>query len=215
MNSTGQTILGGRAIEGYAVGVLHLNSTYPLPPGNAQHAQSYGFPVAFEPVPISDPWALMKGDPSIAPLIIEACEKLITRGARIIVGACGSFAFFQKETAAAIDIPVFTSVLTQIPFLVQSLGRRRLGVICASASSMTDKIFEQCNVTDPSRLVISQMKGMSEFDAMLTGIAPMDVTEMERQACKVAKNWLQTTPTSARFCCNAATCPPMAKRSSH
>jgi glutamate racemase len=201
-------IVGGRAVEGYAVGVLHLNSRYPLPPGNAQHAQTYGFPVAFQAVPIDDPWALMRGDESIAPLMIDACAQLAQRGVRIIVGACGSFAFYQKATAAACDVPVFTSVLTQIPLILQSLGKKRLGVICASASSMTDVIFEQCEVADPSRLAITQMKGMSEFDTMLSGEAPMDVAKMDVQACEVAQKLISDNPDIGAILLQCSDLPP-------
>jgi glutamate racemase len=201
-------ILGGRPLEGYAVGVLHLNSRYPLPPGNAQHAQSYGFPVAFQAVPIDDPWALMRGDESIAPLMIEACAALVQRGVRIIVGACGSFAFYQKATAAACAVPVFTSVLTQIPFILQSLGDKKLGVICASSTSMTDVIFDQCSIADPPRLAITQMKGMSEFDAMLTGDAPMDVVQMEAQVVEVAKKLQLDNPDIGAILLQCSDLPP-------
>ncbi|MGL5838962.1 MAG: aspartate/glutamate racemase family protein [Sphingorhabdus sp.] len=205
---SGRTLSGGRSIEGYAIGVLHLASTYPLPPGNAQHAQTFRFPVAYQTVPISDPWMLMNGDPAIAPLMIEACAALIKRGVRVIVGACGSFAYFQQEVAAASEVPVFTSVLAQIPFLLQALGRKKLGVICASASSINERIYEQCRIDDPSRLAITQMKGMSEFDAMLTGVQPMDVATMEKQAVEVATKLQRDTPDIGAIMLQCSDLPP-------
>ncbi len=73
-------IRGGLSVAGYTVGVLHLASRYPLPLDNAQHAQTYPFPVCFEEVPVGDPWALMQGDPSIEPLLVAACQRLVSRG---------------------------------------------------------------------------------------------------------------------------------------
>lgn len=198
----------GRPIEGYSVGVLHLNSTYPLPPGNAQHAQSYGFPVAFETVAIDDPFALMRGEDHIGGLLIEACGRLERRGVRTIVGACGSFAYYQRMAAKASQVPVYTSVLSQIPFLLQALGDRPLGVICASASSMNERIYDQCGIADPSRLVIDEMRGMSEFNRMLKGDEPMDEHLLCEQACQVASRLLDTAPDIGGIVLQCSDLPP-------
>ncbi|QLC23933.1 hypothetical protein HFP57_02050 [Parasphingopyxis algicola] len=207
-NNSEQKLAPGRAIEGYAVGVLHLGSTYPLPPGNAQHAQSYDFPVAFEAVAIDDPFALMRGEDHIGELLIEACCRLERRGVRAIVGACGSFAYYQRMAADASRVPVYTSVLTQIPFLLQALGSRPLGVICASASSMNERIYDQCGIDDPDRLVIGEMRGMSEFDAMLEGDRPMDERLLCEQTCEVAGRLLDTAPDVGGIVLQCSDLPP-------
>ncbi|MEO0419438.1 MAG: aspartate/glutamate racemase family protein [Pseudomonadota bacterium] len=208
MTSSELQLAAGRSIEGYSVGILHLSSTYPLPPGNAQHAQTYGFPVAFEAVTIDDPFALMRGDDHIGKLVIEACVRLEQRGVRAIVGACGSFAYYQRMVAEASRVPVYTSVLTQVPFLLQALGSRPLGVICASASSMNQRIYDQCGIADPGRLVIDEMRGMSEFDAMLKGDQPMDEALLREQTCQVAKRLRETNPEISGIVLQCSDLPP-------
>jgi aspartate/glutamate racemase len=200
----------GLAVEGYVVGVLHLESRYPLPPGNAQHAQTYPFPVAFEAVPVTDPLALMRGEPSIEPLLIAACERLVRRGVRVIVGACGSFAYYQKAVAETASVPVFCSVLTQVPLILQSLGRKRLGVICASDSSMNQRIYAACDVADPSRLAIAQMKGHSEFDRMLTQREPMEEARLREQTVAVAEQLARTHSDIGALLLQCSDLPPYA-----
>lgn len=200
----------GLAVEGYVVGVLHLESRYPLPPGNAQHAQTYPFPVAFETVPVTDPFALMRGEATIEPLLIAACERLVARGVRAIVGACGSFAYYQKKVASVSSVPVFCSVLTQIPLLLQSLGIKRLGIICASDASMNERIYAACDVADTSRLAVAQMKGHSEFDRMLTQREPMDEAKLCQQTVEVAQNLLAKHPDIGAFLLQCSDLPPYA-----
>ncbi len=212
MSQISEPIVGGRSIEGYSVGVLHLASRYPLPPGNPQHVQTFNFPVCFEAVNISDPWALMNGEKSIEPMIVEACEKLVTKGVRTIVGACGSFAYYQKSVADACKVPVFTSVLTQIPFLLQAIGNRKLGVLCASSTSVNERIYEACDIARPDRLVIDQMKGMSEFDRMLEGTNPMNVDEMEKQCCEAVLRMVEREPDIGGLVLQCSDLPPYGRR---
>lgn len=212
MNTASQKLSSvGLAVEGYSVGVLHLRSSYPLPPGNAQHAQSFDFPVAFEAVDIDDPFALMRGEEQIGELLLEACDRLERRGVRAIVGACGSFAYYQLMAAEASQVPVYTSILTQIPFLLQALGSRPLGVICASASSMNARIYEQCGISDPSRLAIEEMRGMSEFDSMLERGQSMDEKRLCEQACDVAARLLERAPDIGGIVLQCSDLPPFGR----
>ncbi|MEO1406764.1 MAG: hypothetical protein AAFV54_09780, partial [Pseudomonadota bacterium] len=82
-----QLAVGGTSLAGFPIGVLHLASTYPLLPGNAQHAASYPGPVLFEEVPIDDVWALMNGEDAVGEAMVEAAKRLQDRGVRAIVGA--------------------------------------------------------------------------------------------------------------------------------
>lgn len=214
-NPTSNLASSGLAVEGFSVGLLHLRSSYPLPPGNAQHAQSYDFPVAFEVVDLDDPFALMRGEERIADLVLEACAKLERRGVRAIVGACGSFAYYQRQAAEASQVPVYTSVLTQIPFLLQALGRRPLGVICASTSSMNERIYDQCGITDPSRLVIDEMRGMSEFDTMLRDGRSMNEQRLCEQACEVAARLLKRAPDIGGIVLQCSDLPPFGRAIQH
>ena len=52
---------------------------------------------------------------------IAAARELEADGVRAITTSCGFLAMFQKEMAAAVDIPVFTSSLLQAPVVYRML----------------------------------------------------------------------------------------------
>lgn len=210
MTSQQTPLLGGAAVAGYPIAVLHIASRYPLVPGNAQHAQSYDFPVLYICVDIDDPHALMKGDPSIAPLVLEACEKAASAGARAVVGACGSFAYFQKEVSQQASIPVFLSIMTQVPFLLQSLGSKTLGVIAAKASAINARLFKACDITTPERLAITDMASSGEFQTMLRQSAPMNTARLEEEACAVATALVSQHPDIGALVLQCSDLPPFA-----
>ena len=201
---------GGASVAGYAVGVLHLQTVYPLFPGNTQHAQSFPRPVLFEAVDVDDVWALMRGEPDIAPKILAAARRLEDKGVRIIAGACGSFAYYQQTVAAQLRVPAFLSVLTQIPFLLQSLGGGRLGVVCASASSMNERTYDACGINDPSRLVVREMSGSPTFDHMLAGGSPINSEALCEETCAVAEKLVADAPDVKAILFQCSDLPPFA-----
>jgi hypothetical protein len=165
---------GGGAVAGYPVGILCLRSTHPLLPGNVQHAQSFDTPVLYHIIDLEDPWPLMRGEPQIADMLAVA-------------GACGSFAYYQKRVSETAAVPVFLSILTQLPFLLQALPRAaRIAVIPAVGESMNARVYEQCGIDDPSRLHIAPMRGRPVFDALLDkGVMP-DVEGLRRETVECA-----------------------------
>ncbi|MEM1113906.1 MAG: aspartate/glutamate racemase family protein [Pseudomonadota bacterium] len=200
----------GLPLEGYTIGVLHLDTRHPLLPGNPQHVQTFNFPVAYEAVPQQDLAALMRGDPALEPLIVAAGERLAARGVRSIVGACGSFAYYQRALASALTIPVFSSVLVQIPFLLNALGERKLGIIAAKASSVNERIFSECGVADSARLAITEMQGQPEFDRMLSGSSAVDEAALREELIGVVGRLIATNPDISAIMLQCSELPPFA-----
>jgi Asp/Glu/hydantoin racemase len=179
---------GGAATAGFPVGILTLDTRHPLLPGNVQNARSFDFPVVYEAVRLDDdPFALMRGDESLTERIVAAAVRLESRGVGVIAGACGSFAYYQASVAEAVSTPVFMSVMLQAPLLLASLGSsRKLLVLCAKASSMTDRVLADCGVFDRRRLVIQEVAGRPEFDRMLAGGEPMNIRAFHDEVLEAA-----------------------------
>src|SRR6266550_6196244 len=126
-------VFGGVATSGCPVGIMTITTRHPLLPGNVQHAQSFAEPVVYGEVSVHDASALMGGDASLLDPILETAQRLARQGVRAIAGACGSFAYYQKAVAEALEIPVFLSILTQVPFIQRSLGsKKKLCILCAA-----------------------------------------------------------------------------------
>lgn len=191
-NAFQNPIASGFAFTGFTVGVLCLSTRHPLLPGNMQHAQSFGAPVIYQTVHVSDPWQLMQGDTALTSSVIDGVLQLASKGVRAVVGACGSFAYYQKAAAAAAPVPVFLSILTQVPFILQSLAKQhRLGVICAIRESMNPRVYQQCEIHEPERLNIIAMHGRKYFDAMVASASMESVNGLRDEVVNCARELAQ------------------------
>jgi Asp/Glu/hydantoin racemase len=149
--------IGGSPVAGFTVGILTLETTHPLLPGNVQNAMSFAFPVIYETVKgISFP-QLMAGDSACDAAIRIAIERLERMGVSIIVGACGSFANWQTRIREYSKVPVFASIMTQVPFILSGLpAAQKLGVVFADAAAFTPRVQQECSISaaDVQRMVI-------------------------------------------------------------
>ena len=205
----GALAAGGYATVGHGVGILTLDTRHPLLPGNVQHARSFARPVLYEPIHCSDPRSLMRGEPALAPLVVAGALRLQEHGVSLIAGACGSFAYYQREVAEAAHVPVFLSIMTQVSFLLGAIGRaHKLGILCAVASALAPRVFDACAISDPSRLVIREMQGQPEFDAMLAGADHIDVDRMTEEVVRVAECLVADAPEVSALMLQCSELPP-------
>lgn len=196
---------------GGILGLLHLRTKHALLSGNLQNGRTFNAPVLRSEIACSDVARLLQGDPELEPLIVDACRDLERRGARAIAGACGSFGFYQPVARNAVSVPVFLSIMTQVPFLLSGLGEaRKLGVICAAESSLNDTLYHACGISDPGRLVIAEMLGQTEFDRMLRAEQPMRPAELERECVRVARGMVEDNPEVAAILLQCSDLPPFA-----
>lgn len=149
-----RTARRGVAVAGAPVGILCIQGMAALWPGNIQNATTFDFPVRYGVVnDITFPQIACGDDAATAP-IVAAAQALVANGARAVVGACGSFGHYQRAVADAVPVPVYMSILTQLPFVLQSLGKdRRLLVVFADPAAFTARIREQCGIPEDPRIV--------------------------------------------------------------
>lgn len=131
---------------GYPVGLEQLESLI----GNSTNVDTYDFPVLFDRVPGANLQSVvLSPSQSVLQSMILSGKRLIASGAKAITTSCGFNAVFQRELASALDVPVFTSSLLQIPIIRAIYGENaRILVITASGASLTAKHFEGAGVFD-------------------------------------------------------------------
>lgn len=178
----------GQNVAGYSVGILYLDNVwYPLVPGNVVNANTYDFPVRMKAVPNLDTPKLHSGDPKLAEEIIRAAKDLEKEGVRAISAACGFFGHFHKEVAEAMDIPVCLSSLVQVPWIRTAMKRdKKIGVLTANASAITDDLLKSCYVDDPSVLVIRDLRNEPHFSAIMEDRGSFDNTEVRKEVVNAA-----------------------------
>ncbi len=194
---------------GFRLGILTIDTCHALVPGNVQHAGSFSFPVRYEVVRDVSPRALMDGDlQSVAP-IVEAAKRLEDSGVSAIVGACGSFANFQREVAAALSVPVYMSILLEVPFVLRALPPRlKLGVIFARVSSCTDRVREQCDIHEPGRIVAIGAEVLPAFQPILAQSGDLDSCALEAELVELARRTLAANPSIGAWLIQCSDLPP-------
>ena len=176
---------------GVSIGILVLDVKYPSVPGNVANATTYRFPVRYKVVKgASVERLLWEKDKALIQPFVDAALELQDEGVCAITGACGFMALFQKEVARALDIPVLLTSLLQIPFIDQILGgKKRIGVISADASALTDEFFKAVGVSEDVKIALAGMEDQPEFSgAILKSKGSLDSQLIEAEVVEVARN---------------------------
>jgi len=164
-----------RRAYGMGVGIILLDDVYPGFPGDVRNASAYPFPIQYDVVQGVDIQKLVveqDKSPYLGP-ILRAAQKLEWMGCRAIAAECGYFAYFQREVAAALKIPVFMSSLLQVPLAQQLVGPDRVvGILMAQKKYLTDHHLTSVGITLGSNYVVAGAMDdlrCQEFDHLWTG----------------------------------------------
>jgi hypothetical protein len=65
--------------------------------------------------------------------------------------------------------------------------KEKLGVLTAAKKALTPHVFEECGVTDPSRLLIEEVKDLPEFQKLLQCQGRFNTSKMEHQVVGLVK----------------------------
>jgi len=201
----------GQHIAGHAIGIVLLEVWYPLLPGNVVNATTYPFPVRYKLLRGATQERILRADPALADLVIEAGKELQQEGVRAIVGACGYFANYQRQAAAALDVPVFLSSLLQVPLIHAGLKPgQRVGILCADAASLRPAALAACGVTPDIPIAIMGLEDQPEFGAILYSRGEFDYDRVEAEVVGSALRLVETQPDVGAILLECSDMPPFA-----
>lgn len=154
---------------GMGLGIMILDEVYPGFPGDLRNASGFQYPIQYEIIKNVDINKLVFGkdkSPCLQP-ILDAAKKLESMGCKAIAAECGYFAYFQKDVAGYVDIPVFMSSLLQVPFIQKLIGpNKSVGIVCAFQKYLTDVHLKNVGIDLNSNFVIQGAAeyGCTQFD---------------------------------------------------
>ena len=212
----------GAQAYGMGLGVLLLDDVYPGFPGDVRNASGYPFPIQYEVIADVDIKKIVLGENKIMclPSIIKAAQKLEKLGCRAVVGECGYFAYFQREVAASVKIPVFMSSLLQVPLAQQVVGANRvIGILMANSKYLTDHHLESVGVKIGSNYVVGGAMDDGrcvEFDHLWTdGLRSdppsADYARAEAEFLEVAVEFYRLHPKMGTMVLECTGFPPFAR----
>jgi Asp/Glu/hydantoin racemase len=143
---------------GMGLGIMILDDVYPGFPGDVRNASAFPFPIQYEIVSGIDIKQLVWHEdksPCLKP-ILDAARKLEKMGCRAVAAECGYFAYFQKDVAGELNIPVFMSSLLQVPFAQQLIGpKKQVGILCYQRQFLTEAHLQNVGIVPDSNFVIA------------------------------------------------------------
>ena len=199
----------GAYVGGHAIGIIAVDLVYPKLPGNVVNATTYNFPVLYKKVSFEIE-QLFNGDPALEKMIVDSAKELVADGARAIIGACGYFAHFQKQVAAAVDVPVFMSSLCQLPIIKIGLKpEQKILVMCASADSVNQEFFSKvgANLDD---CVIQDVGSMESFAPIRWGKTVLDNKRLTEDLAALAHKVVSEHPEIGAILLECSDLPPYA-----
>ncbi|MCX6032438.1 MAG: aspartate/glutamate racemase family protein [Chloroflexi bacterium] len=211
-----------RRCYGMGLGIILLDDVYPGFPGDVRNASAYPFPIQYEIATGVDIHALVVEEdktPCLPP-VIRAAQQLERMGCRAIAAECGYFAYFQREVAASVHVPVFMSSLLQVSFAQQLISPDRVvGILMANANYLTERHLASVGVQPGSNYVVGgAMEGgrCAEFDHLWTGgrrtdPPAADYAVAEAELLAVATDFHRAYPQMGALVLECTGFPPFAR----
>jgi len=203
---------GGKAIYGAPLGILMLEARFPRIPGDMGNGTTWPFPVLFRVVRGADPErVVLQGARGLLPDFIAAARDLVDLGAEAITTNCGFLSLFQRELAAAVNVPVATSSLMQVPWVQATLPPgQRVGVITVSRGSLTDAHLDAAGV--PRDVPVVGTEGGREFFRVLIKAekTDMDVALAEADIVAAGRDLVARHPEVGAIVLECTNMPPYA-----
>jgi Asp/Glu/hydantoin racemase len=183
---------GGKAVYGAPLGILMLEARFPRIPGDMGNATTWPFPVLYRVVRGASPEkVVLEGARGLLPAFVDAARELVQQGAEAITTNCGFLSLFQQELAQAVNVPVATSSMMQVPWVQATLPPgKRVGVVTVCASTLTPRHLQAVGV--PADTPVAGTEHGREFFRVLikaqsedmdVDAARDDVVEAGRQLC--------------------------------
>jgi len=208
----GLSIAKERRIGGHAIGILRLDCLIPLLPGDVSNANTYKFPVLYKIAEGVTEEQLFKGEPSVGERLIKAGKELEKQGVRAISSSCGYFGYYQKEVAAALDIPVFLSSLLQIPLISRALRPgQKVGIICANSATFSPNLTSACGVNDWSIIKVVGFEDLRKSEDMaLTFPDKFNSHKFEEELVSLVRRFVNNNHDIGAILFECANLPPYA-----
>lgn len=211
-NSVKVKMAKGQNIAGFPIGIIYIEDVwYPMVPGNIVNGYTFDFPVRLKAVEGLDVDRLFTCGEGVFGQILKACEQLQKEGVRAISAACGFFGNYQKQLTEVLDVPVAVSSLVQIPWIYSIIKpSQKIGVLTADASSLSNKLLENCGVYDLDRIVVGDLRHGEEFSCILEGRGEFDNGKVREEVVEAALSLVKKDEDIGAILLECSDMPPYA-----
>jgi Asp/Glu/hydantoin racemase len=126
-------------------------------PGDVGNGSTFDFPVQYKVMWGVYNWDIVNKKPTkeTEKKVIKYAKELEMEGVRAIGTYCGFMSYFQPVLAAAVEIPVFSSSLLQVPLVSRLIGRdRKVGIITFDSRELSKEHLIRAGIDDSIPITI-------------------------------------------------------------
>jgi Asp/Glu/hydantoin racemase len=210
---TSGRVRGGFNQYGFTVGILVLDTRFPRIPGDVGNARTFPFPVRYHRVDgASSHRVVREGAAGLLPAFVDGARRLEREGAGAITATCGFLVKFQRELAAAVRVPFFSSSLLLVPLVHRMLGPgRRVGIMTIDAPSLGAEHLAAAGITPEMPIAVAGLEGEKEFTRVVIGDEEeLDVDSARDEHVRVARRLVDQHPDVGAIVLECTNMPPFA-----
>ena len=194
-------------------GIIMLDTVFPRIPGDVGNQDTFPFPVRYEVVKGANSARVVKdADPLLLQPFIDAARALESYGVQAVATSCGFLSLFHRELVNAINVPVFSSSLLQVPLIHQVIRKSlKIGIITAHKQSLTDRHLAGVGIQSYP-LAIVGMDDAEEFTTVfIEGKTTLDSEKCRREIISTAERLIALHPDVGAIVLECTNMPPYAK----
>lgn len=199
--------------DGVKIGILQSNSHIAMAPGDVGNARTFAFPVVYRVVEeLTGERLIVHADATLAEPIIREARALEALGVSAITGDCGHMIQFQREVAAAVNLPVFLSSWLQLPFISRMLPpHQTIGVLMANSRYLRKPFLKNAGIDDSIRMVVAGMENYPAFrSAVIEESGELDAARVEQEVVAAARKLKDEHPNIGAVFLECSDMPPYA-----
>ncbi len=212
MSKPASIVSGGKTVYGASVGILMLETKFPRIPGDIGNACTWPFPVLYKVVKGASPDKVVRqGARELLVDFVEAAKELVADGVDGITTNCGFLVLFQQELAAAVNVPVATSSLMQVP-LVQKLlpPGKKVAVLTISKATLTTEHLKAAGVP-LSTAIMGTDQGQEFSRTILDDEMELDIEKARNDLLQAGQQLMQAHPDTGGIVLECTNMVPYAK----
>jgi hypothetical protein len=198
---------------GITIGILMLDCHIPYIPGMIGNATTFPYPVLYKVVcGASINRLIYERDSALIQPFIEAGRELVERGVKAVTGNCGFMALYQREMAAALDVPVFMSSLLLLPLISRMLKpNEKVGIVTADAARVDRNLLQAVGVDESIGVQVADLKQKPHFcHAILEENGVLDDDLLERESVEVVEDMVKKDSSVKAIVLECTDIPPFA-----
>jgi glutamate racemase len=194
------------------IGIIMLDTLFPRIPGDIGNPDTFPFPVRYEIVQGASPKRVVKEtDELLIEPFRQAALRLARHRVKAVAAGCGFLAAFQRELADAVDIPVFSSSLLQVPMAHCATGhRRKVGILTASAGSLKEKHLRGAGIQDVPMVIVGMEEAEEFTNVFIKGKRSLDRGKIQNEMIQAARKLSESDKEIGAVVLECTNMPPYA-----